>query len=276
LPSVSRSDLWWAIAIALLTGTLYLVTLRADVGGTEDSPKFQFLGQVLGTAHTPGYPFYTLATYAFTRVPLGTLAYRVNLFSAVGGVLSCVIIFLMARRLGVSRLLSAAAALACATGFPLWSNAITAEVYTLSALMSAWTVYLLIAWVQTRTPWRLYAACAVFAAGLGNHLTIVGLLPAALIYGIVKDRGVLRPRVIGIAAIIGALGVLQYGFIALRTIQGAPYLEARATTVRGVFDVIIARDVSWARFYQAADNGDPRRRRDRHRTVAVRLRVCTG
>jgi hypothetical protein len=243
----------WAIAIALLTGALYLVTLRPDVGGTEDSPKFQFLGQVLGTAHTPGYPFYTVSTYLFTRVPLGTLAYRVNLFSAVCGVLSCVIIFLMARRLGVSRLLSAAAALACATGFPLWSNAITAEVYTLSALMSAWTIYLLIAWEQTRTLWRLFAACAVFAAGLGNHLTIVGLLPAALIYGIARDRTVLKPRVVAIAAVIGALGVLQYGFIALRTVQGAPYLEARATTLRGVYDVIIARDVSWARFYQAAD-----------------------
>ena len=262
MKSVSRGDLYWAIAIALLTGTLFLVTLRPDVGGTEDSPKFQFLGQVLGTAHTPGYPFYTVATYVFTRVPLGTLAYRVNLFSAVCGVFSCVVIFLMARRLGVSRVIAAVAALACATGFPLWSNAITAEVYTLSALMSAWTIYLLIAWSQTsasaratahRSHGRLYAACCVFAAGLGNHLTIVGLLPAALIYGIAKDRGVLKPKVIGIAAVIGALGVLQYGFIALRTLQGAPYLEARATTLLGVYDVIIARDVSWARFYQGAD-----------------------
>ena len=99
----------------------------------------------------------------------------------------------------------------------------------------------------------LYAACIVFAAGLGNHLTIVGLLPAALIYGIAKDRSVLRPRVLGICALIGAIGVAQYGFIALRTVQGAPYLEARATTIRGIYDVIIARDVSWARFYQAAD-----------------------
>lgn len=261
--SASRSDLFWAIAIALLTGTLFLVTLRPDVGGTEDSPKFQFLGQVLGTAHTPGYPFYTIATYVFTRVPLGTLAYRVNLFSAVCGVFSCVVIFLLARRLNVSRLPAAAAAFAAATGFPLWSNSMTAEVYSLAALMSAWTIYLLIAWAQqdgSRQPGAgsrknilLYAACAVFAAGLGNHLTIVGLIPAALIYGIARDRSVLRPRVVAICAIIGALGVAQYGFIALRTIQGAPYLEARATTIRGIYDVIIARDVSWARFYQAAD-----------------------
>ncbi len=242
------------LRVALLTGALFLVTLRPDVGGTEDSPKFQFLGQVLGTAHTPGYPFYTIATYVFTRVPLGTLAYRVNLFSAVCGVFSCVLIFLIARRMSVSRSLAAVAALAAATGFPVWSNAITAEVYTLAALMSAWTIYLLIAWVQTRCRCGVcMRACIVFAAGLGNHLTIVGLLPAALIYGIAKDRSVLRPRVLGICALIGAIGVAQYGFIALRTIQGAPYLEARATTIRGVYDVIIARDVSWARFYQAAD-----------------------
>lgn len=240
-------------AIALVVGALYLATLRPDVGGTEDSPKFQFLGQVLGTAHTPGYPFYTIATYLFTRVPAGTLAYRVNLFSAVCGVLSCLCIFWMARRLGVSRLLSAAAALAAATSFPVWSNSVTAEVYTLAALMSALTLLWLMMWTAGGKRAWLYAACAVFAAGLGNHLTIVGLLPAALVYGIVKDRSVLQPRVVGVAAIIGALGVAQYGFIALRTLQGAPYLEARATTLRGVYDVIIARDVSWARFYQAAD-----------------------
>ena len=262
---MNRRDVVWAIAVALLTGALYLATLRPDVGGTEDSPKFQFLGQVLGTAHTPGYPFYTIATYVFTRVPFGTLAYRVNLFSAICGVFSCVMIFLIARRMSVSRSLAAVAALAAATGFPVWSNAITAEVYTLAALMSAWTIYLLIAWIQIRNEpvsperpsgrggGRLYAACIVFAAGLGNHLTIVGLLPAALIYGIARDRSVLRPRVLATAAVIGAIGVAQYGFIALRTIQGAPYLEARATTIRGVYDVIIARDVSWARFYQAAD-----------------------
>ncbi len=253
MQNVSRRDLYWAAAVALLTGTLFLVTLRPDVGGTEDSPKFQFLGQVLGTAHTPGDPFYTIATWAFTRVPVGTLAWRVNLFSAVCGVFSCVIIFLMSRRLGVSRSMAAVAALAAATGFPVWSNAITAEVYTLSALMSAWTIYLLIAWAQTGAVWRLFAACIVFAAGLGNHLTIVGLLPAALMYGIWKDRGVLKPRVIVPAAVIGFFGVAQYGFIALRTLQGAPYLEALATNLRGIYDVIIARDVAWARFYQAAD-----------------------
>src|SRR5688572_6937704 len=244
-----------ASLVAVVTLTFFVSTLRQDVGGTEDSPKFQFVGRVLGTSHSPGYPFYAMATWAFGHLPIGTLAYRINLFSAVCGALACVCIFLTSRRLGVTRLLSIAASLAAATSFPVWSNSVTAEVYTLAAVLSGFAVYWVIAFAQTsavaRSYWRLYAACAMWACGFGNHLTIVGILPAAVAYGVTKDRSVLRPRVAMTAAMIGILGVLQYGFIAVRTIQGAPYLEARADTVKGVFDVIIARDVSWARFYQA-------------------------
>ncbi|MEO7135148.1 MAG: DUF2723 domain-containing protein [Vicinamibacterales bacterium] len=250
-PSLTRRDVAWAAVTALITLAFFVVTLRPDVGGTEDSPKFQFIGEALGTAHSPGYPFYVMATWLFTRLDLGTLAYRVNLFSAVCGALACMCIFLTARRLGVATLLSLAAALAAATSYPVWSNSVTAEVYTLAAVLSGMAVYWLIAFVQTGERWRLYAACAMWAMGFGNHLTIVAILPAAVIYGIVKDRSVLRPRVAITAAVIGIMGVVQYWFIAIRTMQGAPYLEARATTIMGVFDVIIARDVSSARFYQA-------------------------
>jgi hypothetical protein len=241
----------WAVATALITFSLFVVTLRPDVGGTEDSPKFQFVGKALGTAHSPGYPFYVMATWAFGKLPIGTLAYRINLFSAVCGALACMVIFLTARRLGVTRLLSLAAALGAATTFPVWSNSVTAEVYTLAAVLSGGSIYLLIAFAQTGAVWRLYAACALWACGFGNHLTIVGILPAALAYGIYKDRRVLQPRIAITSAMIGIMGVLQYWFIAIRTMQGAPYLEARADTVLGVFNVIIAKDVEWARFYQA-------------------------
>lgn len=249
--AVSRRDAAWATVITVAALAFFIVTLRPGVGGTEDSPKFQFVGRVLGTSHSPGYPFYAMATWAFGYLPVGTLAYRINLFSAVCGALSCLCVFLTARRLGVKPLLAAAAALAAATSYPVWSNSITAEVYTLAAALSGLAVYFVIAFAQTGATWRLYAACAMWAMGFGNHVTIAGILPAALAYGVYKNRDVLKPRIALTAAAIGLVGVLQYAFIAIRTLQGAPYLEARATTIMGVFDVIIARDVSWARFYQA-------------------------
>ena len=248
---ITRRDVALASLIAIATLAFFVITLRPDVGGTEDSPKFQFVGRVLGTSHSPGYPFYAMATWLFGWLPIGNLAYRINLFSAVCGALSCTIIYLTARRLDVIRSLSVAAALGAATSYPVWSNSVTAEVYTLAAILSGGAIYFVIAFAQTGKVSRLYIACALWACGFGNHLTISGILPAALIYGIVKDRRVLRPRIAITAAIIGIIGVLQYAFIAIRTMQGAPYLEARADTIKGVFDVIIARDVSWARFYQA-------------------------
>ena len=248
---ITRRDVTLAILVAVVTLAFFVVTLRADVGGTEDSPKFQFVGRVLGTSHSPGYPFYAMATWLFGWLPIRTLAYRINLFSAVCGAMSCVIVFLTSRRLDVHRLLAFAAALGAATIYPVWSNSVTAEVYTLAAVLSGSAIYFLIAFAQTGAVWRLYVACGLWACGFGNHLTIAGILPAAVIYGIYKDRSVLRPKIAVTAAIIGIIGVLQYAFIAIRTMQGAPYLEARADTIKGVFDVIIARDVSWARFYQA-------------------------
>jgi hypothetical protein len=248
---VSKRDVTIATAVAIAALTFFIVTLRPDVGGTEDSPKFQFVGRVLGTSHSPGYPFYAMATWAFGWLPIGTLAWRINLFSAVCGALCCACIFLTARRIGVTRLLSIAAALAAATSYPVWSNSITAEVYTLAAVLSGFAVYWVMAFAQTGTSWRLFAACAMWAMGFGNHVTISGILPAALAYGVYKNRSVLKPQLAIPAALIGIAGVLQYAFIAIRTMQGAPYLEARADTMKGVFDVIIARDVSWARFYQA-------------------------
>ncbi len=240
-----------AALAAILTLAFFVITLRPDVGGTEDSPKFQFVGRVLGTSHSPGYPFYAMATYLFGWLPIGTLAYRINLFSGVCGALSCLCVFLTARRIGVSPMLAFAASLACAASYPIWSNSVTAEVYTLAAFLSALSILMVIGFAQTGQVWRLYAGCAAWACGFGNHVTIAGILPAAVIYGIWKDRRVLQPKIAITAALIGIAGVLQYAFIAIRTLQGAPYLEARATTVLGVFNVIIAKDVEWARFYQA-------------------------
>ena len=198
----------------------------------------------------------------------------------------------------MTRSLSLAAALAAATGYPVWSNSVTAEVYTLAAVMSGVAIYWLIAFAQTGArrggsmPRARCGRCRLrqspdhrrHSAGGADLRHRQGSIGAA------------AARAAITAAMIGMIGVAQYGFIALRTMQGAPYLEARATTITGVFDVIIARDVSWARFYQAqsavaahrsADAArtalrvhmgtipiDPRGDRDRDRRLAQELRRC--
>ena len=237
---LSRRDRAWTVATGLLTLALFIVTLRLGVGGPEDSPKFQFVGRVLGTAHSPGYPLYVVLTYLFGWLPIGTLAFRINLFSALTAAIACTAAFVIARQLGASRSASAIATLGLATGAGFWHNAIVAEVYSLAAALVAIVVALLLWWDRSHRRALLYAACAVFAAGLGNHLISLGLLPASLAFGIWRDRSVLTFRTLAVAIAIAAAGIGQYAFIVLRTVQGAPHLQARATTIGGVFDVMTA------------------------------------
>lgn len=245
---LSRRDRAWTVAIGLLTLAFFIITLRPGVGGPEDSPKFQFVGRVLGTAHSPGYPLYVVLTYLFGWLPVGTLAFRINLFSALMAAIACTGAFVIARQLGASRSASAITTLGLATGAGFWHNAIVAEVYSLAAALVAIVVALLLWWDRSHRRAHLYAACAVFAAGLGNHLISLGLLPASLAFGIWRDRSVLTFRTLAVAIAIAAAGIGQYAFIVLRTVQGAPHLQSRATTIGGVFDVLTAETEAVDRF----------------------------
>src|SRR5688572_26288485 len=95
---VGLRDVVCALVVVLLIGILYRATLQPDLGGPEDTPKFQFLGYVFGTAHPPGYPLYSMLSGLFVHlVPVGPIAYRANLFSAVMAAIACATVFLIAR-----------------------------------------------------------------------------------------------------------------------------------------------------------------------------------
>ena len=249
-----RRDLPVAIAVAGMTLALYVGTLQPDFGGPEDTPKFQFLGYVLGTAHPPGYPLYVLLSHLFVQLPIGSVAYRANLFSAVMASLSCGLAYWIARELGARWWASAGAALALAAGASFWRSAVYAEVYSLAAALAAASTGFLLAWGNRGGTPRLLGAVGSFAAGFGNHLTIVGIVPAAVCYAIVRRRSALTIRVLAAAALIGVAGLAQYGFILERTRQGGTYLESRAETVAELIGVIRADRFAEQRFaFSAAD-----------------------
>jgi hypothetical protein len=181
------------VACAVAAGgtalVLYVRTLAPGLIALLDTPMFQFIGRVLGVPHNPGYPLYVLLTYPVARVPLGSLPYRINLFSSVLAALTVSLVFLIARRLGCPRSISIAAALGLAFGRVFWSQAVIAEVYTLHAAIVAGVVLSLPAWRQTRRERWFFAAIAMFAAGLGNHTTIVALAPGIAVYALMIDRG---------------------------------------------------------------------------------------
>ena len=239
---------------ALLAGSLafaiYVLTLYPGLGdGDGDSAKFSFLGRVLGTAHPPGYPAYVLISHLFSYLPLGTLAYRINLMSACWASLGVVATYASARALGCGRTAATAAALGLGFGQVFWAKAELAEVYSLGGGLVAAATASLLWWRRTGRTSLLLGSVAFTSLAFGNHLTVVAVIPVFVLYALVSDwQACLRGRVLMAVAVIVALGFAQYGFIIVRTLMHAPYLEARAVNLRELWDVMTARHYAGAMF----------------------------
>ena len=128
---------------------------------------------VLGNAHPTGYPLYLLLGKLFSFLPVGEIAFRYNLFSALCAACAAAVLAAAVFRLtrdGFSALIGAWS-LACAYTF--WTQAIIAEVYALSALLIALLILTAIIFIQTNDPRWLGAMAFVFGLGLTNHLPIL-------------------------------------------------------------------------------------------------------
>ena len=232
---------------AVLTLTLAIVygsTLLPGVGYSGDTAKFQFVGRVLGTPHATGYPTYLVLLHVFQRVvPLGSLAFRANLLSAVLSIAASCFCLALLRRLGLSRTTALAATLTSFLAPTLWSQAIVAEVYALHSLFLFATLYFLVRWDGTRSRRDFLAACAVYAFSFGNHMTAITLLPAFATFVALRDRRIFADRGLVVRALaLVALGAGQYAYLIWRSRDPATsYLEARATDLAGLWDVVTGR-----------------------------------
>jgi hypothetical protein len=130
-------------ALFVLTFIVYLSTLSPTLG-EADSFEFQVVSYTLGIAHPSGYPLYILLGKLFTFLPLGNVAYRVNLVSPLFASLAVVCLYLCLVHLTQHRAISLLAALTFAFSRTFWSQAVIAEVYTLNAFFVALVFYLLL------------------------------------------------------------------------------------------------------------------------------------
>ena len=137
-----------------------------------------------GVAHPTGYPLYLLIARSFQILPIGSLAYRTNLMSAVFMTLAAVLVYEVVRRELESRPTRTTWLAGFASGFafglaPLaWSQAVITEVYALNAFLVALLLYLSSIRDASADPvWLDRLGGLIFGLALGNHLTFILLAP---------------------------------------------------------------------------------------------------
>ncbi len=210
------------LVLGLAPFALYLRTLLPSVG-QADTFEFQVVVPRLAVAHPTGYPLYVLLGKLFTLLPLGNVAWRVNLASAVFATAAVLVLYALLLRLTARWLPAFLAALAFAFSSTFWSQAIVAEVYTLHNLLVAAILWLLLDTLpHSHTPThslpsarRWQAVFFLVGLSLTNHLTTLLLLPAVAL-ALLWDRPWLRPKDWLIAGGVLLLGLSVYLFIPLR------------------------------------------------------------
>ncbi len=192
---------WERLAVALAVSLCALVTYVATLAPTVvggDSGELITAAVTLGIPHPPGYPLYCLLAHLFTWLPIGSLAYRVNLFSAVAGAATAgLLAYLVAltapfitptpRRL-FTVVASVTTGLIWAWAPTFWSQAIAAEVYTLHALFMTGYLVCLFQWAQESDPRWLYRSSFLVGLSLAHHHLTVVLLPTLLFQWLITAK----------------------------------------------------------------------------------------
>jgi hypothetical protein len=253
-PAASVPDARWtggtivaALAAGLVPLGVYLATLSPTVNG-GDSGEFVAVAYLGGVAHPPGYPLHALLARPFTWLPLGSVAWRVNLLSAVCDAGAAWLLFRTITLLTADLAAGLLAAGAFAFAPLIWPYAITAEVFALNNLFAAgllyWSARALREDAQAGARLRTLCVAAFWVSlGLSNHHTLIFFaIPFALLVLALAGRRVLVPRVLGALAASTALGFLPYLYLPLAAARPAPVTWGDAASWSGFVRHFLRRE----------------------------------
>jgi hypothetical protein len=246
----------------LLVGTLLLAACALAYGrtlapgvtwanGGYDSGELIAAVVTGGVPHPSGYPTYLLLAGLLQLLPLPDPALKVNLLSALAAALTALVLYAtLLDWLGPRPPALAAAALAAlsyALAPLVWSQAVIAEVYSLSMLFGALLLRAALAQARAAGPGRRAWGWSLLAGvALGAHLTLLPLVLGWLAVATLGGRrlpppGAARWRsALRHLALAGA-GALVYLALPLRAAAGPPISWGGADQWAGFWWLVTGR-----------------------------------
>jgi hypothetical protein len=205
-----------AATVGIVSLAVYVRTLMPGMA-FGDWGEMQTVPHILGIAHPTGYPTYILLAWLAQLAPVGSIAFRANLLSALlvsGAVVVTVLILL---RLGIRPVIAVACALVLGAVGTVWSVATVSEVNPLHLLFVAVLIHRALVWESERRPRDLLLGAFLVGLAFGNHLLTLFVAPFIAIFVLWVGRREIaaRPWLIGAAAVATVLGLVPYLYIPL-------------------------------------------------------------
>lgn len=201
----------FVFVLALYTRTLVPYVFVSDWA------EFQYQPLKLGLPHPNGFPFYMLAGWLWSHLPMETPAWRMNWLSAVGGALAVTLTTAFAWRVTRRPIVAVLAGGLLALSTTFWAYSLAAERYTLNLALLVGAMWL--AWEagEAEACGLAYVSAFLLGLSLTVHPTGALLIPfwlAYLAWHLPYCRR--RPRFWLVLAGCGAAPLLLYAYVPWR------------------------------------------------------------
>src|SRR6185369_16242561 len=186
------TDVFICVGLALSFFLIYAFNACPGVY-PDDSGETISAAYFLGIAHPPGYPLISLIGKLFTYLPMGSVAYRVNLCAAFLGGLALALAYLFFRltcrefthERHVERVGALFGALCLGLCPIFWHQALVAKggIYLLNLCLILTCLIALMRWSRESSAKAPYLFFASAGLGLANHhMSIVMFAPGLLVF----------------------------------------------------------------------------------------------
>jgi hypothetical protein len=222
---------WWYLLVLVGAGSLYVLTCAPAILW-QDSSLFAYRiwhndirGDMgLALAH----PLYVMIGVVVKQIPVGDLAYKLNLASAVFAALAVANLFLLVR-LWIGRTLPAlVSAITLAVSWTFWQQAVGAEAYSLYAAQMFAELIMLLQYVRTKRVRYLYLLGFLNGLAVANHMwAVFGLICYTVVLIALLDRRQISLKNVGLVVLLWLIGAGPYEYLIIERavvsgdIQGA-------------------------------------------------------
>ena len=153
------------LLFGILAMCAYLWTMGPSLMG-GDSGELLLSSWMHGVAHPPGYPLYTMLTWAFAKaLAIGDVAWRYNVFSGVCNAIAAILLGRLVERITKDFWPGLVTASILAFSPLIWRYSVVAEVFGLNQVIIA--VFLVLLWnfLETRSTKHWLGLCLVAEIG---------------------------------------------------------------------------------------------------------------
>ncbi len=200
----------------------YAATCYPGLGG-GDSGELATAAFTMGVPHPTGYPLYMLIARTWIWLyPVGEVALRLNILSALVTAGAAAVLFHLHRSLGRGLPVAAVAALLFAFSPNIWAQGISFEVYGFELLLGAAFLLACLRWSDTADRRWLLLAALLAGVQLTHHLTSVFAVAAGGLTLVGALRREDRVEITWKAALLAGLPLTLYAYLLVRSLANPP------------------------------------------------------